>query len=209
MALTGMIAFIAYPEFVARYIVDPSVFRITYQFLLVSVLGGAIAYLYKLLELGREQRRYLREMHKELLDAFNKAKMVRRELRARLGTKDKVNPAFRITAEEYEKQMARLGESQLVFEVYAKRALDQGLWFKGAHDLGNALDELERYLNKILKEYQEKLVIFNGDPPDLEIDQLEYLVEFIGPYTKKSSFEREFKFRIRDALGALGSAGLK
>jgi hypothetical protein len=135
--------------------------------------------------------------------------MVRRELRARLGTKDKVNPAFRITAEEYEKQMARLGESQLVFEVYAKRALDQGLWFKGAHDLGNALDELERYLNKILKEYQEKLVIFNGDPPDLEIDQLEYLVEFIGPYTKKSSFEREFKFRIRDALGALGSAGLK
>jgi hypothetical protein len=126
-----------------------------------------------------------------------------------LGTKDKIDPSVRIEAKEYEKQMERLGDSQLVFEVYAKRAKDSWLWFQGASDLSKALTKLEGYLNIILKEYQESLITFNGNPPSQEIGQLRNLIEFIGPYTRKSAFEEDFKFSIRDALEALGNAGLK
>ena len=209
LSAIGIFLFIKQPDLVKSYISNQTVFNVTYQFLLVTVLGGAIAYLYKLIEIGREQRRYLREMHQELLDAFNKAKKVRRELRARLGTKDKIDPSVRIEAEEYEKQMERLGDSQLVFEVYAKRAKDSWLWFQGASDLSEALSELEGYLNVILKEYQKKFITFKGNPPAKEIVQLKELIEFIGPTTKGSAFEKRFKFSIRDALKALANAGLK
>lgn len=183
-AFFAIALFMLCPDLVKAYIKNKHVFKITYQFLLISVIGGAIAYLYKLLELEREKRQYLREMHKELLDSFNLAKKVRRDLRALLGKSKLSDPNVIITAENYKIHMERLGDAQLVFEVYAKRATNKDLWFKGAGVLREELKKLEEYLNCILKEYQEKLVECDGKPPSINLYNLPALVEFIAPYKK-------------------------
>lgn len=209
VALGLVFIFIKYPDETKLFLGDEEVFKLTFQFLLITAVGGGVALLYKQLEHIREIRKSLREMHAELLDAFNLAKKVRRELRAQLGTREKINPDEMITAEMYEKQMELISDAQMVFEVHAKRGEDSSLWFWGDPRLSEPLSKVESYLNDILKEYQDELSKFSGTPPARKLEDLKKLTEFIGPYTEESKFAEEFKYPIRVALQALGKAVLR
>ena len=203
-ALAVIYQFIASPAAVQSFLGnDETIFKLTYQFFLITVVGAGVAHLYKQLERIREMRKSLRDMHTELLDAFNQAKTVRRKCRAKLGTRGQVDANQEIDAEFYEEQMELLSDAQLTFEVYAKRASDRWLWFWGNTKLGEALSQLEKYLNKIVKEYQDELSKFAGDPPVHRIGELKRFTEFIGPYDDASDFQTKFKHPIRDALQAL------
>jgi hypothetical protein len=148
-------------------------------------------------------------MHAELLSAYNRAKTVRRHLRARLGTKDTVNPTTKITERDYVEQMKVLSDVQLTFEVYAKRAKDRRLWFWGAKTLASSLKEIEGYLNDIVDEYEKNLTGFAGNPPAQELSHLKNLTEFIGPHDQATKFQKRFQGPIDDALKALGNAILR
>src|SRR5260370_8841026 len=85
-SLVGVGFFMVNGEAIRHAIGNDKIFESTYQFLLVTVIGGSTAFLYKELDYRRAQRVVLREMHAELLNAFNHAKAVRRHLRAHLST---------------------------------------------------------------------------------------------------------------------------
>jgi hypothetical protein len=208
-ALAATNLFIGLGETTLRSFPTGTFLEITYQFLLVTVIGGAIAYLYREIDRRREQRRELREMHSELLEAYNSAKTVRRQLRARLGTRHSVKHNPSITASEYEEQMKLLSDAQLTFEVYSKRAKEHRLWFVRGKNLASYLETVENYLNGVVKEYQEQLSQFAGDPPMRELSELKKLSEFIGPHEKAHDFQNCFQNPTDEALEALGEVILR
>jgi hypothetical protein len=208
-ALIGIAGFIAYPNVAKAIFGEGRIYELTYQFLLISVIGGSIAWLFKEIDRLRGQRIVLRDMHAELLQAYNRAKVVRRALRAKLGTVITIDSDTKVAATDYEEQMEELSDSQLTFEVYAKRAKEPGLWFRDANALARSLDKIEKYLNEIVKEYQQEYAKFTGDPPARPLGNLPKLMEFIGPYKQAVEFQEKFKYPVREALQALGKVMLQ
>ena len=216
-----IILFIFAPEEVRRFFNDESTFKITYQFLLITIIGGAVAYLYKLLEVDRERRKDLRDMHAELLGAFNKAKTVRREIRAHVGVIDRcinekghksegrINDKGYIRKDIYVDCMAKLNQAQLVYEVYSKRAENSALWFEDSKEFESNVRMIEKYLNNILKEYQTELHLFDPDSEIQEISNFETLLEFISPFKDDSDFDLNFKKPGDGALISLSKLMLK
>ena len=202
--------FIAEPDATKQFLGNnDELFKQTYQFLLTSVIGGGVALVYKQLDHFREMRKSLREMHTEILQAFNQAKTVRRRLRAQLGTVRSVDPEERLSAKLYDNQIDLLSDAQLVFEIYAKRAKSRTSWFRENHTLSVPLCKVEAYLNKIVKEYQKKRATASGSPPACRVGDLPQLMEFIGPYEESSAFRESFKYPISDVLEELGNAVLR
>jgi hypothetical protein len=208
-ALIGIYGFIAYPNLAKAIFGEGKIYEQTYQFLLVTVIGGSIAWLFKEIDRLRGHRVILRDMHAELLQAYNRAKIVRRVLRAKLGSVITVDPDKKVAATDYEEQMEELSDSQLTFEVYAKRAKEPGLWFKDANALARSLEKIEKYLNEIVKEYEREYSKFIGDPPVRRLGELPMLMEFIGPYKQATEFQEKFKYPVREALHAIGKAMLR
>jgi len=210
VAVVLVIVFITYPGSTKRFLGnDPELFKLTYQFLLITVVGGGVALFFKQLDYLREMRHSLREMHAELLEAFNQAKSVRRHLRAQLGTAVAVDPDRTITAELYDDQIESLNDAQLVFEVHAKRARDRSLWFWGNPGLSQPLGKVESYLGGLVTEHEKKRAGFAGTPPQRRIGDLPALVEFVGPYQQAVGFKENFRYPMRDALQVLGRAVLR
>jgi hypothetical protein len=204
-----VIVFIVWPERTKQFLPDPDLFKLTYQFLLITVIGGGVALLFKQLDRLRTMRESLREMHAELLQAFNQAKTVRRHLRAQLGTVDTVDPDAHVSAELYDNEIQSLSDAQLTFETHAKRAKHTSLWFSRDPGLAEPLGKVEQYLNDIVKEHQKERSHFSGTPPQRRIADLPKLLEFIGPYGQAKAFKTEFQEPIRDALDSLGKAVLR
>jgi len=147
LAVGLVILFIKWPGATKQFLGDdPELFKLTYQFLLLTVIGGGVALFFKHLDRLRAMRQSLREMHAELLEAFNQAKSVRRHLRAQLGTVVAVHPDTKITVELYDDQMESLSDAQLIFEVHAKRAKDSSLWFWGKPGLSQPLGKVPSHI---------------------------------------------------------------
>jgi hypothetical protein len=185
------------------------VYELTYQFLIITVLGSAVTWLYKELDRIRGQRIVLSEMHSELLQAYNRAKQIRRSMRAHLGTKKSVDLTTPVTAEMYKEKVENLSEVQLVFEVYAKRAEDDYLFFWRGAELARALRKIEAYLNRIVGEYERELKKFEGEPPVRTLANLQSLAEFVGPHEAGEEFQKCFQKPMRVALKTLGRSILR
>jgi len=210
LAVGFLAFFIKWPELARHFLRDdPDMFKTTYEFLLITVVGGGVTLLFQQLDRVREMRQSLRQMHGELLEAFNKAKSVRRLLRAQLGTAKAIDPNTKITAALYDDQMESLSDAQLTFEVHAKRAKDKSLWFWGKPRLSQPLDDIQSYLDQIVKEYEEKRASFSGEPLQCRLGDLPNLAEFVGPFKHTIGFKKKFKYPMRDALEALGKAVLR
>jgi len=162
LASIGVLAFLLCGATIKQKL-DEEVFKLSYQFLLIVVGGGAVSLLYKQFSTERdeaqERRVLLRQMHSELLNAFNTAKRVRRTLRARaryFRESDVTSPLI-VNAKDYKEQMNILMDAQLTFEVYAKRAKESQLFFARGEELQTACRKVEEYLNDIIKEYEDNL----------------------------------------------------
>jgi hypothetical protein len=213
VALGAVAAFLVWgPQIKVR--LAPEVFNLTYEFLLVVVIGGAVSLLYGRFaaerDLARERRAALRQMHTELLAAYNAAKRVRRKLRAHVGYSSGlgVTPGARVEAGEYERQMDALMDAQLTFEVYAKRAADSKLWFLHGETLGKELGKIEKYLNAIIDEYEKEFKHFAGAPPSRPLTELGTLAEYIGPTPETGGFKTQFKDAAAKTLSTLASTEL-
>jgi len=220
LGVVGVLIFLAWGKEI-KDVMDEQVFRLTYQFFLFALLGGALSYFLKELSIARQLKqdtllkdqekrsidnKKLREIHSELLGAYNKAKKVRRILRAKALTQDPKTKEDQVLLEQYDQQMEHLMDAQLVFETYAKRIKYNVIWFQTASNLEGNLKLIEGYLNSILKEYQEKRRTFSGEPSIKRLDDLSFLKEFIGPDEDWVLFDTGFKYPIRKALQALDEA---
>lgn len=211
-ALVGVVIFLVYDSEIKKRLED-DVFRITYQFLLIVVLGGAVSLLLKNLsserDISRERRSALREMHSELLTSFNVVKRVRRTLRARVGySKEGLDPRSLVAVSVYEEKIEDLMDAQLNFEIYTKRAADSHLWFENGAALATELGDVESYLNEIIEEYENELSNFEANPSGRLLKCLPVLSEFIGPYNQAIGFKSKLTKPFKRALLELSNAGL-
>jgi hypothetical protein len=124
------------------------------QLIIVVLLGGILVQLYSR---ERDRDRALNEFRKDLLSgvtrAYNDTKKVRRMLRAGVVRHGESNDQ-RIPSAIYEAQLEKLLDPQLEFEFY-KRQLEAIHAFKDNKEVTEELRLLEKYLNKIFKEYQD------------------------------------------------------
>ena len=211
LAIVGVIGFI-YAHGALEASLGTEVFKLTYEFLLIIVVGGAISLLYSQFtkrqekeDKTREQDRAKRAEEKALqgkfrvgfLQSYNAAKSVRRLLRAtaRTLTDVKGTPTEVIKLSPYDRQMQKLVKVQLQFETLKEEAESEKELFSGVLELQN-LDEtlgtIESYLRDIVTEYEESYKLFHeGDPQ--AISQFPKLAEFIGPYEHATDFKTNFR----------------
>lgn len=213
LAVVGVAIFIVWPGPLKQKL-DTEVFRLTYQFLLIGILGGVVSLLYKGFESEREQalkqkerdreqalrqkedeharrdarRRLQREFHSEFIQTYNATKKVRRLLRARAG--------FTMTAldaESYDEQMQHLIDAQLNFEFFVYRARSNPDLFSNV-SLAPDLERMEKYLNGIINEYESKFSDFAKRQETIPVDsQFSKLKEFIGSTPSAKDFKSDFK----------------
>ncbi|MFO0943883.1 MAG: hypothetical protein U0930_24365 [Pirellulales bacterium] len=193
---------------------NAEVFKLTYQFLLFVVIGGGLSLLYSRFtaerDLAEERRKLLREMHSELVAAYNTAEAVRRQLRAQVGYDPEVGlpKNATITIEPYIEQMDALMDAQLIFELYARRAKDRKIWFATGDGLAMNLKTVESYLNKIIDEYESQRNAFvRTGLAAKALSELPVLSEFLGS-SDSTNFSSQFKKAFSSALTSLESSGL-
>lgn len=193
---------------------DPDVFKSSYEFLLVAILGGAVSLAYKQFSAERDRQRdaikILREMHTELLLNYNEVKAVRRTLQAllrctsRIAAPEGAAVDFRV----YKAQMESLSAAQMRFEIYMKRAKEKVLYFAQGADLEEQCKIIDEYLHGIFDEYQLCEKCPEDGQLSIEITALPKLAEFIGPFMKGSEFDLRFKQPAWKVLGGLSRAAL-
>lgn len=192
-------------------------FKLTYQFLLITLVGGGIALLFNQIDKERQRQHskrlreldQMKEMRSELLSAYNKAKLVRRQLRALYSTRKTIDVNTDIHLENYDEQMELLSQAQLMFEVYKKAVDNKSLSFiKKPEKLSTELNKIESYLNEVLKEYQDKRKDFKGEPLMYKINSLKNLIDFIGPTEECPKFKNKFKEPMAYILNAIGQSTL-
>jgi hypothetical protein len=200
LALAGAAAFIIWRSSVEGFL-GSEVFKLTYQFLLITVVGGAVSVIYKEFQRDRDERAAERTLQRGLLtesiETYNAAKKARRLLRA------KAIKSGQVYRDAYDEQMQALMDGQLGFESFVERVRASPALFPG---LETDFAAIEMYLNKILDEYSDRLSQFAGSPPPLPLTSTPKLEEFVASYNRGSAFDTEFKRpfdRITEALQSL------
>jgi hypothetical protein len=217
-SVIGVLAFIAFPELLKPRM-DPKIFELSYEFLLVTVIGGVVSLVYKQFEAERAQRekqlemervrrdaeRKLRaDLHADVVRAYNSAKKIRRVLRATAieRSPDAADP--RVHPGPYNEQMQALIDTQLDFEAFVHRVRSNPTLYAAAPSLKAALTRVEDYLSKIVTEYEGSFGVFKtyvGSPP---LSQFPRLSDLVGPY-ENSLFSAEFKQPFLSAISDLES----
>ena len=89
-------------------VLDPAVFKLTYQFFLIVVAGGAVSWLYRELSRLREEaeqdRQEFQKLYSDLVSAYNAYKRAKRLLRARAWRTDESDSGAKtdlLKVEEY------------------------------------------------------------------------------------------------------------
>jgi hypothetical protein len=201
VALAGVAAFIVWRPAIESSL-GTDAFKLTYQFLLVSVVGGAVSAIYKEFQRQRDEqtkrteqsaatREAKRTLQRQFLTdgvaAYNAAKKARRLLRAKA---IEPGPNAQIHRQPYDDQMQALMDAQLAFEALVERVRASPTLFPG---LESDFDAIEKYLSEILKEYESRLSQFTGTPPTLVLTSAAKLAEFTANYSPGSDFDVKFK----------------
>lgn len=221
LALVGVTTFILYHS-ALEIRLGIEVFKLTYQFLLLIVIGGAISLLYsqftkrqeeanKIKEREREKRdekkTLQRKFRTEFIQSYNAAKSIRRLLRARARTVTDINglKVEVIKLSPYDRQMQKLVHVQLQFETLKEEAESQKDLFSGVPELqalDQTLETIESYLNLIVGEYEGSYKLFHKG--DLQpISEFKNLAEFIGPYASAKDFKTKFKEPAKQIVGGI------
>jgi hypothetical protein len=167
--------------------------------LLTIVLGGAVALLYKQIEAERArneaERPLQRQLHTEIVQAYNATKKIRRLLRA-----DASDSHIRV--EFYDKQLQLLIDAQLSFESFVSRIRSNPKLFSRAPELEVKLKSVEKYLNHIVTEYEQNLSLIR-EQDEVPLSRLPLLGEYIGPLKSATAFKSQFTIPFREALADL------
>jgi hypothetical protein len=214
LALSFVGAFLLWPNHVRARIDNNDVFKLTYQFLLIGVIGGALSLFYQSVQHQREvreaenqhkrevreaERGLQRQLLRDVIQAYNGAKKVRRLVRAK--ARDK---SMNVRAQPYDEQMQILLDIQLSFEAFKHQAQANPQLFPPSSGVQAGLDKIEKYLNKIVDEYETHLSSFTGRPAaTLPLAQLGALEEFIAERRANTDFDKRFKGAFHDVVAGL------
>ncbi len=183
--------------------------ELTYQFLLLVVVGGGVSFVVQWFTQERERRErnrtQQRDVHTNLITIYNQGKKVRRLLRARAiyvsGDRQMVRGS------EYDTQLRNLIETELALELAIRGIAGNEQLFPTNRDtLAASLKKLRNYANAIISEYEEKYRTFSDAEPSRPLADFPKMLEFIGPAATSPEFQKGFKGPFHDALDELGEA---
>lgn len=201
IGLIGVLLFLIFGIQIKKH-VEEKVFESTYQFFLITIVGGGVSLVYEAYrrehEARERQKEIQRNLRSNLISGFNSAKQIRRLLRARAVRIDLDTGKEIVLGEEYSRELDKLIDAQLSFElaVHVVRS-EPGLFEASsssdtAPDLAAKLESVEDYLNEIITEYENYYKTFTGKPAVKDFSELPKLREFIG----SSSEAKELKERV-------------
>lgn len=173
-----------------------------WQLSLASIIGGLVSAAFS--ELKREQdtiearRAYLRTFHAAALTAYNRAKKIRRLLRARAIYNS--GGILYVQQAEYQAQMIELQDVQLQFESIKRQVRLGRDVFAQTPNLETDLRTMESFLRQSLSEFED----FRFQIASTPLSTLPHLQEFID-YGSSPPFVSEFA----DPYDAVEAALLK
>jgi hypothetical protein len=142
---------------IPRYFNDIEAWKITTNFVFVTLFSGLVALLYRRSELERERRRAqrasLEEFYRDFVDAYHECKKIRRTVAAYSARNTHV---WQIERVRYEKLMDELEDVQLKMErMFREVELREYLFSDRQTSLQKELKEIESYLNRLLDGYEK------------------------------------------------------
>ena len=168
------------------------------QLIVVIIIGGAVAALFKTIEQSKKEEKEAEQRHEEenklrteiRVDylsrvgiAYRNAKGTRRSLRAAGITTKFENPPTELNKEQleiYKKEMQVLNSSQLELEALKIEAASLPALL-GLQGLPNLLASMEKYLRKIVREFEKQNALLIQGDKTVDFVNLEKLSEFSGP----------------------------
>jgi len=204
VAAAGVGMFILQGEIITAQI-GSELFVMTYQFLLLIVLGSGVGVIFQAIthhrELRERGRRLQREIHLALVCGYNDAKRARRLLRAR-GRRD---PDGGISASEYDTHLQSLSDAQLAIELATRRIEFNRALFIGEERLVKSLDLVGKYLNRVVDEWEDARprIFTNVVSAELRLRDLPELDMFLRSPNLASAFRTGFKEPFDEALELL------
>ena len=224
-SILGVATFIIWQDYFSS-VLDIELFKLSYQFLLIVVIGGGVSFLFSVYiklreeikqenetaETKKNERMALqRKFHIDFIQAYNSIKKIRRLLRARARIKSSDNGnIIMIVIKRYDEQLQALITLQLQFEFFREE-------IGSNEDLFNvddkakfilSIETVESYLNKIVSEYEECYQAFpdksfSDDGQILRVEKLERLNDFIGKAYDAPEFNNEFKMPAKYVIESM------
>lgn len=217
LSLISIGVFIAYQKWLSENL-NTEIFKLSYQFLLIVVIGGAVSLIFTEFSKTREQirkdkekqessdnliRDLQRKFYNDFIQAYNSAKKIRRLLRARARIKSD-NKLIEIRRLTYDEQMQSLIDVQLKFEFFCEEVKGNPSLFPIVFEetetetLFTKLEKIEKYLNVIVDEYENCYssfpeILLVDESMSIPIIKLKRLAEYIGKYRYAKEFKSNFK----------------
>ncbi len=190
------------------------IFKLTYQFALLVVMGGAVGWVFRSYTKIREglesDRQELLGATRDLVSSYNDIKAIRRILRAQAQKCGEIGePETYIQIDVYERQVLKLSRVQLTLEAYKRRVNADKQLFKEAAGLHRRLSEMEVYLHCVIEEYELAFREFSEKPTSLLAIELPKLSEFIAPRMESNAIKENILFAFHGALDTLTIANAK
>lgn len=203
----GVVMFITWRHAFESYLGD-ELFKLTYQFLLLVVVGGAVSIGYQSGAAARDQRekhRMLqRHIHQDLLSGYMAAKQARRLLRARaLRYESHFWWIIRIYVrfDEYDRQLQAVSEAQLKLESAIRQIeVNRTLFKKSAGVILSQLTNVDKYMGSLIREWERAARKLSAAPRELPLRMLPALSTFVARFERNEPFHLNFKRPFRNAL---------
>ena len=171
---------------------------------IVTVAGALLTYLTseadrRRSDLGARQK-VLTETLNRITSSYNSSKRARRNARA-LGL---LSAGERMTVDAYDKCMADVNDAQLELESIGDDVRGNTRDFPSGAEIAKHLDAMERYLGKMVSEYEEKRPTLAGQKDFALAPITESALSDFLATAKKSKFKENYSSHQRDIREAIG-----
>lgn len=217
IGLIGVCIFLIFGSEIKKF-VDEKVFESTYQFFLITIIGGGVSLIFESYrrdleskereaERQREEKEKRQEIQRSLrarlIVAFNDVKKVRRLLRAEAVQGKPNDKSEVVIREQYRKQMNALIDAQLSID-FAYRVIKYEPDLFQDSTLVGKLKKANKYLRNIIDEYEKCYRRFSDESTIIRIYGLPGLYDFIRPYDESEKIKQDFWNPFYEAFDIIG-----
>jgi hypothetical protein len=225
LSILGVAAFIIWQASFER-VLGKELFKISFEFLLLIVIGGAVSFLFSVYiklreeikqedesaETKKNEKKALqRKFHFDFIQTYNGVKNIRRLLRARARIMPEDHDHIpMILIKRYDKHLQKLIRLQLQFEFFTEVIeSNKDLFIVDDYKtFVSSLHDVEKYLNNIVSEYEDCYMAFPGQALGdgrqiLRVDELDTLNDFIGRTYDSPKFEKDFKAPAKYVIASM------
>ena len=224
-----LLLFIVFKNEMLR-LLNEDLFKISYQFILLTVVGGIVSLVLENYsreqnvrrdkQVRQEEKRYkeqireqervtvrnkiLLSFHDTLVETYNETKKIRRLLRARARRKSPSGDSnIQINMKEYDLLLQGLINAQLKFEFCVRQVKSNESLFGSNPAVLKNLQLIESYLNKIVNEYEDNFANLSSGEDNIVITDFPRLAEFIESRKEGSRFSKSIKASFKTTLASI------